>query len=415
MGKVKSVDRSPSLSDALQWLEMPVDHSELWSEIDGKHETNRSQRQSQYRLDRASLSVPLFSYQRELVTKILGATHRSERALVSLPTGAGKTRTALTAFLEARETNSSSRWIWLAPTLELLGQARDTLEKLWNMAPKYRDVSIGFRTPSPDGVDIWLTTPQTARSVPSEALQGYSVVLFDEAHQLGAPTYRDAVLHCESVGATVIGLSATPGRFLSEETEDLVDFFDRRLLTSSELGDDPVRALQLLGVLSRLQFRNLREDGAPGSRRERLRTVAARALDLVRKGRKVLVFEPSVAEAQALTSYLSQMQVDSFFVEGGTGDSARDASLSAFSAGTSGALVNSRLLATGYDCPAVSDVILGHRVGSPVLFEQMVGRAARGPKTGGSATARIWQFEDHLLLHGRPSSYYRYRDFEWTD
>lgn len=414
MGKTEQVNRAPRLSEALKWLHIQPQAVEDEEEGEYHSEAGSSLKGSEYRLVRADLEVPLFSYQRELVDKLVDAALQGHRALLSLPTGAGKTRTALAAFLEARQVDSAVKWVWLAPTLELLAQARDTLENLWTVAPKYRDLSMGFRTKSPRGIDIWFTTPQAARVAPLADLAGISTILFDEAHQLGAPTFREAVVQCERGGASVIGLSATPGRFLSDETEDLVDFFGRRLLTSSELGRNAVETLQELGVLSKIHFRNLDSRGTLLNREERLRRVAARTLDLVLKGRKVLVFAPSVAEAQALNRYLSLKRANSYFVDGRMNDSARVASLNAFDGVSTGALVNSRLLATGYDCPAVSDVILGNRIGSPVLFEQMVGRAARGPKTGGSSSSRVWQFEDHLMLHGLPTSYYRYRDFAWN-
>jgi superfamily II DNA or RNA helicase len=92
----------------------------------------------------------------------------------------------------------------------------------------------------------------------------------------------------------------------------------------------------------------------------------------------------------------------------------RYAIISAFERHKISVLVNQRLLATGYDCPAVTDVLLLTRIGSPILFEQIVGRAARGPRTGGSRVGTIWEFDDHLAMHGLPSSYYRYKDYDWS-
>ena len=84
-----------------------------------------------------------------------------------------------------------------------------------------------------------------------------------------------------------------------------------------------------------------------------------------------------------------------------------------FASGKTAVLTNYRILATGYDCPAVSDVALLSRVGSAVQFEQMVGRACRGPKTGGAASATVWDLDDHLQLHGLPESYFRFNNFDW--
>ena len=53
-------------------------------------------------------------------------------------------------------------------------------------------------------------------------------------------------------------------------------------------------------------------------------------------------------------------------------------------------LQNARLLVAGYDLPMVDSVILTVPVGSAVAFEQIVGRAARGPAVGGTARATIF-------------------------
>ena len=69
----------------------------------------------------------------------------------------------------------------------------------------------------------------------------------------------------------------------------------------------------------------------------------------------------------------------------------------------------------GYDCPAVSNVVLTMPIGSVTLFEQLVGRASRGPATGGTAQSKIWQLDDHLTIHDYPKSYSRYREFDWSN
>ena len=73
------------------------------------------------------------------------------------------------------------------------------------------------------------------------------------------------------------------------------------------------------------------------------------------------------------------------------------------------------VLATGYDCPAIRHVILATQIRSPIMFEQIVGRASRGPLVGGHAKSTVWQFDDHLAAHGLPQSYYRYSDYDWRD
>ena len=172
-------------------------------------------------------------------------------------------------------------------------------------------------------------------------------------------------------------------------------------------------ALQERGVLAKLVFKDASRTFAAERSLDRAKITLELSRRLMNKGRKVLVFTESVVDAKAFASILISEGYPATFVEGELPEGERSERIADFADGRSSLIFNQRLLATGYDCPAVSDVVLGSRIGSPVLFEQMVGRAARGPLTGGSPVARIWDFDDHLSIHGLPQSYYRFRDFEW--
>ena len=94
-------------------------------------------------------------------------------------------------------------------------------------------------------------------------------------------------------------------------------------------------------------------------------------------------------------------------------DDVRRDTLRDFERGGLSIVLNKALLATGYDCPAIGHVILATPVRSAIMFEQVVGRASRGPLVGGNAHSTVWQFEDHLAMHGLPQSYHRYADYDW--
>jgi len=76
---------------------------------------------------------PLFSYQREIIDT-LDAARRSKRqaaALVSLPTGGGKTRTGVWFFREKLAAGEMTKLLWVAPSAELVEQAVETVRQLW--------------------------------------------------------------------------------------------------------------------------------------------------------------------------------------------------------------------------------------------------------------------------------------------
>lgn len=375
-------------------------------------------------LRRESLRPVLFDYQSELVNRLIdpGAPRNQ---LVALPTGAGKTRTALVAALEGVGRGLLSRIAWLAPTVELLDQAFETASTLWLHQGNVSVLRLSRAVIDEEAgePEISFVTPQAvyARSQQSAEMGHWSLIIFDEAHQLGASTFRRAVhalrgTATEDAGLTpLVGLSATPGRASSRETEDLVDLFRRNLVVSEALKPNPVRVLQRRGVLAALRFRALtRRDVPPGDEVDRIRIAVNGCRYLTARGRRTLVFAATVAGAVVLAEALRSVDIPSEAVHSGLDRTTRERRIKKFADGGIAVLTNQRLLATGYDCPAVSDVMLLTPVKSPILFEQMVGRAARGPRTGGSSVATIWEFDDHLRVHGYPQSYYRYRDYDWS-
>ena len=359
-----------------------------------------------------------FDYQDDLVARMSEILCNGGTTLLSLPTGAGKTRTAVGAFLEARRQLAGLRVCWVAPTYELLEQARSTAVQLWKQFGAAPDMRIAMVDAPVAEADLWLTTPQTvaSRARRAKPLGEWQGVVFDEAHQMAAPTFHAAVDALRQNNArALVGLSATPGRSSEKETDLLIELFQGNLLTSSRLGLRPVEELQRRGVLSQLRFRPLsKREPSSLDEIERLRVIYRACRYLAHRARRVLVFTSSVAAAQALSLALTQKEVAANWVSGSMSLNERQSRIQSFATGMTQVLANQRLLATGYDCPAVTDVIIQTKISSTILFEQIVGRVARGPLTGGARTGTVWQFEDHLLLHGLPQSYYRYRDYDWT-
>ena len=53
-------------------------------------------------------------------------------------------------------------------------------------------------------------------------------------------------------------------------------------------------------------------------------------------------------------------------------------------------LINYGVLTTGFDAPVTSAVIIARPVNSLIVYSQIIGRALRGPRAGGSACASIY-------------------------
>ena len=382
-------------------------------------------------------AVPsLFDYQLDLAEQfetVCTALPEANVALLSLPTGAGKTRTATVALMRLLARGDARTVLWLAPTRELLDQATDTASAVWWAYRAASDIELVradllSQFPTDVSRGFLFATPQmVAARLQRDTTPDPDVVVFDEAHHVEAPLFRHAIERVRAKRqAAVLGLSATPGRTKAEETERLVDFFNGRLLRSQRLRPDPIGILQRRGVLSRVSFKNISlpaTDQYPRAKRslrhlsfdmDRFRALIRLAKRLSIKAR-VLVFTASVDHAMVAAAALRIQGIAAAAVSSRDSDNVRRMKLRDFERGTLAVLVNKTLLATGYDCPAIRHVVLATQIRSPIMFEQIVGRACRGPMVGGHARSTVWQFDDHLAVHGLPQSYYRYSDYDWRD
>lgn len=432
-------------------MSLGLEHRRLLRELEGdypgitgeyENDLNRTAGSQGHTIDgparlvlRAASAAPaLFDYQNDLVAQVesvCGSSLHSNLALLALPTGAGKTRTAAVALLRLFTAGHARTALWLAPTRELLSQAVASTSSVWGAYRAAVDLELVRAErlreyPRDLECGILFATPHLVASrLKRGKVPEPDVVVFDEAHHVEAPTFRRVLDELRrNRRPAVIGLSATPGRSQEDETENLVDFFQGRLLRSDVLEPNPVRTLQRRGVLARVSFEEIRLPARSRLPRaytsaealshdsDRFRALVRTAMQVSREGR-VLVFTASVSYAHLAAAALRREGVSARAVSSYSPDDVRRDTLSDFERGGLSVVLNKTLLATGYDCPAIGHVILATPLRSAILFEQVVGRASRGPLVGGSEDSTVWQFEDHLAMHGLPQSYYRYADYDW--
>jgi len=403
------------LPDLFDQLLVEFPHLREHLDNDGLAEERGPKELVEVRLVRAEKKPDLFDYQEDIAAQAQVVLRERGRAILALPTGGGKTRTAAVAVLRSFQAGDVSKVIWLAPQQELCEQATRTLHAMWESSGLAPDLSIvrDLSTVSSQAKSIRISTPQSVHSLVSRGddLPPADAIIFDEAHQLEARTFREGVeaMLAASGKAALIGLSATPGRTDTEGTESLVSRFHGNMLVSERLGRNPVRTLLKRGVYANLRFSAVVDGSPEDNEATRLARTARLCEWLISNERsRPLVFTASLDGARLLAATLRSTGIDARSIEGTT--AGRSQMLEDFASGRVQVLVNNRLLATGYDCPAVTDIVLAGRVGTAITFEQIVGRAARGPKTGGSPSATIWEFDDHVAVHGEPRSYARYSE-----
>ena len=214
----------------------------------------------------------LFDHQRAAASKVIRVLATPPRKVVlHMPTGSGKTRTAMHILASHLKSNEPTLVCWLAQNAELLDQAANEFERAWDRLGN-RPVDLvrfwGNRNPdltaARDGLIVAGLGKMHAfdNRNPSAMLRlsdRTSLIVIDEAHQAIAPTYSSVLttLHTKRPKNALLGLTATPGRTWSDLTEDkrLSDYFEGRKVTLEVNGyDDPVKFLIEAGYLARPCF-----------------------------------------------------------------------------------------------------------------------------------------------------------------
>lgn len=407
---------------------------------------------------------PLHEFQADVyktLRKLLsGPTGRT--AILSLPTGAGKTRVAVEALLDhlALQEHGSRRnaILWIAQSEELLRQAWGCFRQVWQTAPMRTDGDAihrrglltirrawgGGLQPSEmelddsptvllagiQQLDQWINRVGEAPPWPA---QRFAAVVVDEAHRLVTPSHRDVLVALGlrkqhkweplQTSPPVIGLTATPWRTQERQTAELARYFQSRLLKPSVLGNKPIKVLQQKKFLAKVepepllshdippmttaqlaryeQFGDLPADylNVLGRHPQRNALIIGRLLKLPKKA-SVLVFACSIEHAEILTLALNQAGRVARCVSGDTPRYERLTVLEAFRAKAVNFVCNVGVLTTGFDAPKIDAVCITRPTSSALLYEQMVGRGLRGPKNGGTATCLVLDVQDEDLPQG---------------
>jgi superfamily II DNA or RNA helicase len=241
---------------------------------------------------------PLESFQLEVQRKLLKVLQtRGGRAIVTLPTGGGKTRVAvdtirdfLTAHWQAQpETGTAA--LWLAHTEELCEQAYLCFKQVWQASASvcplllfrfwgrftqdlvaHRETLSALRAQPA----VLISTPQRVvnlldgrvelgRAVIELVLRNASLLLVDEAHRAAAPSYRTIIEAFATLNpaAAVVGLTATPFRaeYAPKDptagTRELRALFQSIVEPIETLGENPRAALEERGFLARPRFETI--------------------------------------------------------------------------------------------------------------------------------------------------------------
>ena len=394
---------------------------------------------------------PLHDFQQEVfdgLSALLASGTQRRRAVISLPTGGGKTRVTVEAAVRLVLTPAGAMRsvLWIAQTDELCEQAVQAFRQVWvNLGARRTNLRIarlwgGNPNPTqlqPDRPVVVVASIQTLNNRVGAVDLGWlrkpGLVVVDECHHAITPSYSTLLrwLDAEAPrpGATprdeppIVGLSATPFRTDDDESQRLARRFDGRWLPSDQ--EQLYARLRAQGVLARAQYESLDSGvgltddeltrlgrlGEPWEGldfenlleaiNQRLAGDARRNERLVEcieasAERSILFFTNSVAHAEEMAARLNLAGIGAAAISGSTPTVARRYFLDRFQGGQIRVLCNHSVLTTGFDAPRTDLVLIARQVFSPVRYMQMVGRGLRGEKNGGTASCRIVTVVDNL-------------------
>jgi DNA repair protein RadD len=415
---------------------------------------------------------PLFDHQIKASYEAIELLEsKKPRAFLHMPTGSGKTRTAVNIMsMLLRKKTDNFCMIWLANKEELCDQAMNEFYKSWQILGNQQIKIVkhfgGVRSNlkninneleekpmvifSSLGM-IWEDVTSNISSI-IELSKKTSLVIMDEAHLSTAKTYKTIIeLLAPTNKTAILGLSATPGRTYRDVNQDieLKDFYYSQkislkiknekniinwLIKNEYLAKASIEKINFESDLVKLFTKKEVEnelirikDGKDYSKNflkklsndnERIEFLINIIIEESKKNQKMIVFASSKDNAIAISDLLNIKGIKAASITNETDINLRRQSIIDYKneKNNLNILVNYDVLTTGFDAPKTKIAIIARPTTSIVLYHQMIGRAVRGKKQGGNKSCKILTVADTYLpgYKDLADSFYFWEDI-WND
>ena len=336
-----------------------------------------------------------YAFQDDAVRSVVNdfTNNPSLKSLLVIPTGGGKTRTAVKSIFKLFDTGffneKKSKILWVAHRAELLEQARQAYE-LEGGSEVAKDALS--RTIFQSNVPAGQTVLQD---------EGIKLVVIDEAHHAAASTY----LPLFRPRVAVLGLTATPSRHDGKPLEfdgesysiGFPDMEERGVVLKPEIIEKS-GARSEIAAFDESSMEKLNTE-------ERNRIIKNALLEDPQSYKKVIIYVGSKKHAKDLCQYLADSSLAEHYqsisyVLGGDGNNSRSQSREAFFQLEKGyersIVVNVQVMTEGYDDPSVNTVVMAAPLRSKLTYMQCMGRAIRRNPTDPDKKAFLIEIADEL-------------------
>ena len=415
-------------------------------------------------------------YVKEQLLTILNSENNINRVLVHMPTGTGKTKTSMHTIVAffLNSMNKKGLIIWIAHTNTLLEQAEETFRNVWlklgqNKINVYRlydrhhdeinNESSGILFM---GVQKMISIVKSNEVLTNNISRRARLVFFDEAHKSTAFSTKNAIQHIisyeKNVNKGLVGLTATPGRAVDDDFEnlELVEFYNQKMISINPLIIEQLRVGQfkalnqelsrysvikyfqerkVLAKLRRIELeyddseiegrlvsvrKNKNNDDLPpevvrifSENIKRNKIIIDKVIELVNENRQIILFACSVEHGKFLTAALRAQNIKASEVYGETTSIRRIDIIKRFRNNEINVLINCGVLTTGFDSTNINCVFITRPTSSIVLYSQMIGRGLRGPKMGGNEECLLLDMKDNLNRFSDDDKIFKYFNEYW--
>lgn len=374
--------------------------------------------------------IPLYDFQKTAVEKLNDSLieNNKESGLLVMPTGSGKTRTAV-YFLLKNMISRDYQVIWLTHRHMLIDQTADTF---YNFAPlvkilkpKVKSLKMAcisgehstIKATEKDDDIIIISVQSVCRSLDylKTVLAKEVIIVVDEAHHTVAMSYRKTIDYIRKIrkNAKLLGLTATPIRGIDSESKYLMQLFNNNiiydismseLITKQILADPHFEQIytntNFEAVMSIDEAKLINKYGEiPPTLADKIahstkrnKTIVDTYMENKERYGKTIVFALNAFHCFTLCKELQERGVICDYIYSANKDN--EVKIRRFKDNELEVLVNINILTEGSDVPDIQTVFLTRPTQSEGLLMQMIGRGMRGKFSGGTEKVTIVDFCD---------------------
>ena len=380
--------------------------------------------------------VSLYPYQEKAVAAMNQYFVEEDRqsAILSMPTGSGKTRTSVYYLLHDM-ISSGYQVIWLCHRSMLIEQAAEQFYKFAPIIKENNDSMEQFKMVCISGKHASVRALEDSDNLIISSVQSLCnntvylpnilsekvMIVVDEAHHTLAPSYRRIIkaIREKRPAAKLLGLTATPVRLTEKATGQLMKIFDNKIVfsvTMSDLITDKTLATpQYIPVDTNVDIETMiniderkyiaKWGEFPESlvmkvakTNERNEVIVDEYVRNKDKYGKTIIFALNAVHCDSLNEAFKKKGIRSGYVYTLIGNAENQRTIERFRHNECedgiDVLININILTEGSDIPDIQTVFLTRPTTSDVLLMQMVGRGMRGSGCGGTDTVNIVDFCD---------------------